>query len=328
MAESVPRHPVFVVGMPRSGTTLLSTLLDAHPHLTIAPETHYFTRCYTGTPVRSIDDAMRMVDRLFQQPGVRDMGLTKDEIEGVRQRVRGETRVSHAVVLRALIEQFVARSDASAWGEKTPNHWRYVPEMARQFPDAVFIAIVRDPRDVSLSLRSMPWNRDTVPEQAWTWRRYASRLEQYHAELPDRFFSLRYEDLISDPEGELRSVCTFLDTPFHETMLDRSGPDGQPFDAGREPWKEKSGRAIDASNREKWRAQMPEGERVLIELIAGRQLGDHGYVRPPIHWRPVLVARVLQCLATAGAKWLGRAVRNLRSGPFRKDDAAPRWLEE
>jgi len=327
MTDSPPRHPVFVVGMPRSGTTLLSSLLDAHPALTIAPETHYFTRCWTGTPIRDLADAERMLDRLFQQPGVQDMELASDEQQRIRERVRDAVAPTHGDVLRALLEIYAERSGASAWGEKTPDHLRFVPEMARQFPGAVFVAITRDPRDVCLSLRSMPWSRTTLPEQAWTWRTYAALTDRYRTDCDDRFFALRYEDLITNPEARLRNVCAFLDMPFHEAMLRPQEREGQPFDPDREPWKGKSNRQIDASNREKWRTQMPEADRVLIEWIAGRWLSAYGYTRPPITWGPALMGGVLRRLGTAAVQWARRTVYNLRSGRTFRDDAAPKWEE-
>lgn len=328
MTEStVPRHPVFVVGMPRSGTTLLSSLLDAHPDLVIAPETHYFTRCWTGGPVQDPAHALEMLDRLFRQPGVRDMGLSEREKTTIRDEVRGMSAPTHGALLRTVLETYAERSSASAWGEKTPDHLRFVPEMARQFPEAVFLALVRDPRDVALSLRSLPWSRSTLPEQAWTWRSYAARIERYHADYEDRFLHLRYEDLITNPEEQLRRMCAFLETPFHASMLQLQEQQAKPFDADREPWKQKSGRQIDASNREKWRTQLPEEERVIVEMIAGRWLTVYGYERPPIDWRPALVGRVLVRLGVAAVRWGRRTLRNLRTGRAFRDDATPQWME-
>lgn len=326
--SSVPRHPVFVVGMPRSGTTLLSSLLNAHPDLVIAPETHYFTRCWTGEPIRDWADVERMLDRLDQQPGVHDMQLTAEEERRIRERLRVATAPTHGDVLRALLETYAEQSDAPAWGEKTPDHLRFVPEMARQFPEAVFIAIVRDPRDVCLSLRSMPWSRSTLLEQAWTWRTYAALVDRYRADYDGRFFHLRYEDLIADPESVLRDVCTFLEMPFHASMLRPQEDSAQPFDAEREPWKEKSKRQIDASNREKWRTQMPEAERIIVEWIAGQWLSAYGYVRPPVEWRPALIGQILRRLGTAALRWGRRTVHNLRFGHTFSNDAAPQWMED
>lgn len=327
MTDSPPRYPVFVVGMPRSGTTLLSSLLDAHSDLVIAPETHYFTRCWTGDPIEDTADALRMLDRLFRQPGVQDMELTSDEKQRIRERVRDAPAPTHGEVLRVLLDTYAERSGAPAWGEKTPDHLRFVPEMARQFPEAVFIAIIRDPRDVCLSLRSMPWSRSTLPEQAWTWRTYAALVDRYRTDYEDRFFALRYEDLVTDPEATLRDVCAFLETPFHEAMLRPQEREDQPFDPDREPWKGKSNRQIDPSNREKWRTQMPEAERVIVEWIVGRSLSANGYARPPVDWHPALVGEVLQRLGTAAIRWGRRTLRNLRSGQTFRDDATPRWME-
>lgn len=326
--SSVPRHPVFVVGMPRSGTTLLSSLLDAHPNLVVAPETHYFTRCWTGGRIDDWADVERMLARLDQQPGVHDMAFSDEEWAAIRERLRGLEAPTHGDILRALLDTYAARSDASAWGEKTPDHLRTVPEIARQFPDAVFLAIIRDPRDVVLSLQNLPWSRRTMPEQAWTWRRYTARIARYHKNYEDRFFSLRYEALITEPEGTLRDVCAFLETAFRASMLRLEEQETRPFDADREPWKQKSGQQIDPTNREKWRTQMPQAKRVLIEIIVGHWLTVYGYERPPIDWRPTLIGGVLQHLGVAAGRWVRRAVKTVLSGRLFRDDAAPKWIED
>lgn len=327
MTETLPtpRYPVFVVGMPRSGTTLLSRLLDAHPKLAMAPETHYFTRCWTGEPVTTSADAMRMLDRLYQQPGVQDLNFSEAEQAAIREKIQ-QHAPSHATVLRAMIETFAARTGAPAWGEKTPDHLRFVSQMARAFPDAVFIAIVRDPRDVVLSLRAMPWNRSTLPEQAWTWRSYAARIARYHAAFPERFTSIRYEDLITDPEQHLRALCAFLKTDFHPAMIGERAPDTDVVDADREPWKRKSIRPIDPTNQGKWCTQMPEAERVIVEALAGRYLTAYGYARAPVDWRPVLVGQVVQRLVRAGCVWGRRRLRRLRFRGPGPGDARPRWM--
>jgi|APHM01.1.fsa_nt_gi Sulfotransferase domain. len=329
MTESrAPRHPVFVVGMPRSGTTLLSSLLDAHPDLVIAPETHYFARCWSGGRIDGWADVERMLARLNQQPGVHDMALSDDEWAAVRDQLHALEAPAHGDILRALIETYTARSEAPAWGEKTPDHLRHVPEMARQFPNAVFLAIIRDPRDVVLSLRNLPWSRRTTPGQAWTWRTYAALVDRYRTHYTGRFFALRYEDLIVHPEACLRDVCAFLETPFHEAMLQPRQQEDQHFDPDREPWKRKSASDIDASNREKWRVQMSEAERVIVDLIAGRWLSAYDYPRPGVRWWPALIGRILQRLGTAALQRVRRTLRKIRSGRMFNSDAAPRWMKE
>ncbi|WP_263785483.1 sulfotransferase family protein [Salinibacter grassmerensis] len=324
----VPRHPVFVVGMPRSGTTLLSSLLDAHPDLVIAPETHYFTRCWPGGTIDSWADVEQMLARLDQQPGVHDMALSDAEWDAIRDQLRVLEVPTHGDILRVLIETYAARSGVPAWGEKTPDHLRKVPEMARQFPNAVFLAIIRDPRDVVLSLQNLPWSRRRTPEQAWTWRTYAALVDRYRTNYKRRFFALRYEDLIETPKACLQDVCAFLETPFYEAMLQPRQREDQHFDADREPWKRKSAREIDASNREKWRAQMPEAERVVVDVITGRWLSAYEYPRPSIRWRPALIGRILQRLGTATLQRARRTLRKIRSGRAFSNDAAPRWTEE
>jgi hypothetical protein len=116
--------------------------------------------------------------------------------------------------------------------------------------------------------------------------------------------------------------------PFRKSMLRREEQEDRPFDAEREPWKQKSGRQIDPSNREKWRTQMPEAERVLIERIVGHWLTDYGYVRPPVRWRPALFRRILRRLGRAAVRWGQRILHNLRSGRTFSEDASPQWMED
>jgi hypothetical protein len=313
--------------MPRSGTTLLSRMLDAHPDVVMSPETHYFTRCYTGSPVQDRDDALRMLNRLFQQPGVHDMRLTEEEQAAIRDRVRQGRAPTHGDVLRAVVEAFAARDDgACVWGEKTPDHLRFVPEMARQFPEAVFIAIVRDPRDVCLSHQSVPWNRDTLPEQAWTWRTYADRIQQYRADYAERFHDLRYEDLLVDPKQVLRDMCDRLHLPFDDRMLAFHQQDERSLDADREPWKQKSRRAVDPSNREKWRTQMPDADRVIVEAIVQDRLAAFGYPRSDVQMHPTLIAQILRRLWQAALRALQRMYR--RAIRSTRDDAAPTWMHD
>jgi len=312
--------------MPRSGTTLLSRLLDAHPDLAMAPETHYFTRCWTGEPVTALADVRRLLDRLMQQPGVQDMNLTDKERAHIRRRIDRLERPALGSALRAVVEAFATRRGASAWGEKTPDHLRAVPTMARAFPEAVFIAIVRDPRDVILSLRSVPWSRTTLLEQAWTWRTYAARTARYRATLADRFTMVRYEDLIAAPERTMRTLFAFLGADTPPPIQPGTARTGV-VDPDREPWKQKSMQPIDASNREKWRTQMDAAERVIIDALAGRYLAQYGYARPPVRWRPALVGRVLWRLLRAGGRWVGRRLQQ-RPGGRASTDARPRWMDD
>jgi len=269
-------HPVFIVGMPRSGTTLLSTMLDAHPAICIAPETHFFTKCTVAMKDASTEAREQAIRLLQEEAGVRDMAITKDEWHTIRS-AAGDAPVD---VLCALLKAYAARSGADIWGEKTPDHLIHVPDLMGAFPDARVLAITRDPRDVYLSQQPMPWNRDTIVETAWTWRRYAVRVQSYRSSYGDRFHDLRYEDLLRHPERELRCICSFLAVEFNPAMLSFHERADAALSA--EPWKQKARRPVDPSNTEKWRGTLAPAQRWVLQAICRDAMHAFGYPTPPV----------------------------------------------
>ena len=274
----MPRSPVFVAGMPRSGTTLLSTMLDAHSTISIAPETHFFTKLPSALASASAQSRDETIDFFRAETGVQDMGLSAEEWHTIRTLAGPEARPVD--LFAALIRTYAARSGAEIWGEKTPDHLAHVPDMAEAFPQAVFVVITRDPRDVYLSQQSMTWNRDTIVETAWTWRRYAEDTEHYRSRYAGRFVDVRYEDLVQEPAPILSEICSLLEVPFEAEMLSFHEHAASALSA--EPWKTKSRQPVDPSNTQKWRRRLSPARQWIIQFVAGRAMHMFGYPTPPI----------------------------------------------
>lgn len=332
------RYPVFIVGMPRSGTTLLSAMVDAHPDVAISPETHFYTRCRwkrgpavlpggTGRE-RPVEEVWACVQ---QQPGFGDADFSDAEVEAMERRIFASASPRPADVLAAVESVYAERADAVGWGEKTPDHLRHVPTIFRDFPDAVVVAIVRDPRDVCRSLQDLPWNRDTLAESAWTWRRYARLTHRYRLDYPERFRMVRYEDLLDTPEAVVHDVLRWMEAEVDAEVLDRvlrfHERESGPANREREPWKGKTRRPIDPSNKEKWRTQMPPAERWIVQRLTRPLLGDFGYDAPPVALGPAFwqnLAEVL--LRTARTLW-NRLQRRLTPSGGSGDDYRPEWMQ-
>ncbi len=319
--------PVFVVGMPRSGTTLLSSMLDAHPQLAICPETHFYTRCRSeeGAEKETVEEVWEC---LQQQPGVQDMELSEEEKERMWSRIRKRHQPSPPDLLRALCSVYAERSGTEVWGEKTPDHLAHVPAVLRDFPEAAILCIVRDPRDVCLSLRGMPWNRASLPESASKWRRYAEASEQYQSSFPNQFREIRYEELLQAPEDVLRDSFEWLGLPFDEQVLAfHQGKTGA-VDAEREPWKAKVFRPLDASNREKWREQMSVPERILVEMITSPLLQTKGYSRSARSVNASFFWDLGRLLFRTGKTIAKRVWRRWRTPSRAPEDHTPVWLRQ
>jgi len=191
-----PAAPIFVIGSPRSGTTLLRLILDSHPRISCGEETHF---------LRELE---AIVGRDW--PLVATYGLSR---EWWLERLRA--------LYDAFQEAVLAGSGKSRWAEKDPTytlHLRFIDEL---FPGALYVHMLRDGHDVVASFRDR-WGYTSAARAARTeWARYVTAAEAFGAGLPaTRFLELRYEDLVADPEAEAGRLFTFLGETWDPCVLD------------------------------------------------------------------------------------------------------------
>ncbi|NBC16241.1 MAG: hypothetical protein GVY18_02870 [Bacteroidetes bacterium] len=300
MTPSPFTGPVFIVGMPRSGTTLLSMMLTAHPDVAIAPETHFFSHYWRRTHRPPAERVRR-----FLAGGVLD---EMDLPEAARQRIAqtAEASPTPEAALGALLRAHAEQQGARVWGEKTPAHLEYADVIWQHFPEARLLALVRDPRDVTRSLQRVPWDRENVIHHARRWRTYAEDIARHERERPDRFAAVRYEDLLRQPEAVLRRVCRVLDVSFADAMLAYHEAGDRTFDPAREPWKRNALRPPDPSRIGQWRQALAPGDVWLVERIAGAAMQQHGY---PLA-RPRFTPRVAAQVAGRSVEYVARRAIN------------------
>ena len=194
----------------------------------------------------------------------------------------------------ALWELYAHVHGKARWGDKTPSHLRCVLSIAALFPDARFVHIVRDGRDVACSMRSTWFGRErTVADFAADWNDRLSRFRTDAAQLPERYIVVRYEDLVHDPSGVLGLVCDFIGLPLDPVMLDYYQTAEQRM---RELDDLSTGRLY-ASRADRtgmhaltslplvtdrigrWRKELGEADLRTFEDAAGQMLSAHGYGR-------------------------------------------------
>jgi len=138
-------RPIFIVGCPRSGTTLLRDLLRSHPNLTLPPESQLIPRFYRAYGDPSSDrEAWLRARRILHNPRIASWGISTSEAEFAGCR-------SFSRVIRRLFEVWAAKEGKPRWGDKTPHYVRHLPLILRLFPEAQVIHIIRDGRDAALS---------------------------------------------------------------------------------------------------------------------------------------------------------------------------------
>jgi hypothetical protein len=277
---------LFIVGCPRSGTTLLRRIVDAHPDIAITRETHWITKLLRGKDAVSprAPATPGVLARLLSEERFTRLGIEEAELERL---VSGDAPVSYAELVTAVYDLFGEGQGKRLVGDKTPRYVRHIPILHDLWPEAKFVHLVRDGRDVCLSVRN--WDSesrfvtristfadDPVSTIALWWEQLVRLGREAGSELsPDLYHEIRYELLVAEPAEECRKLCDFLDLPYDERMLrfhEGRTKDDPSLDA-KSAW-----RPITAGLRD-WRTDMAADDVERFEAVAGDLLDELGYQR-------------------------------------------------
>jgi len=198
-----PHSPVpFIVGVGRSGTTLLRFMLDAHSELCIPPETGFLP----GAAALLADEANARERFFALVTGFKTWGDFSVDSERFHDALSALEPFGVSAGVRAFYRTYAERHGKPRFGDKSPNYSTKLPVILAVLPEARFIHIIRDGRDVALSNRDVWFGKDKSVEQLVDiWRRRIAITRQLAAECP-HYMELRYEDLVRDSETELRRV--------------------------------------------------------------------------------------------------------------------------
>ncbi|WP_228282152.1 sulfotransferase [Rubrobacter tropicus] len=283
----------FIVGAGRSGTTLLRLMLDAHPDLAIPPETHFIPEVSRacGKALDNSGDPRRVfLETVTAHRRWEDFKLEKRLLA---ERIAAIEPFDLGQALRAFYGLYAQRFGKPRWGDKTPPYVRNMGLVGGLLPEARFLHVIRDGRDVALSSMGLWFGPGSVEEAARRWQSAIRESRRQAEDLP-HYLEVHYEDLVTDTEATLKGVCDFVDLPwnpimleYHETAQKRMDemrrdvtlPDGETVVSGeqrtgihaltnRPPQSDRIGR---------WKTGMAEGDRETFEGIAGETLKDLGY---------------------------------------------------
>jgi len=216
-------EPILIVGHPRSGTTLLATILGRHSQVAIPPaETGFFTRAYRRQRRAAVRDGSHraLLEYLRGIPQV--SGITEDSVAAMFV----EGPATPAYLFRCLLAAHAAARGKSRCGEKSPLHLLAVPELLAMYPSAKFVCLIRDGRDVVRSCRGMPffeWETDWW--HCLSWCRTAAVAECCVRRYPDRFLICRFEALVGDPVEEVKRIDEFLGLTFEPSQVEATSSD-------------------------------------------------------------------------------------------------------
>jgi len=276
----------FIMGVPRSGTTLLRLMLDAHSDLAIPPETHFVGElAQRGAARLSAESFGRF---LVQSERWEDFHLSAVEL------LKALKPFTRSAGLRCFYRLYARCFDKNRWGDKTPLYCLNMREIQSVLPEAHFVHIIRDGRDAFLSENKTWWtegNLDVgVHAKFWTDTIAATRR---NARFCNHFLELRYEDLLREPARTLKKVCEYLKLPYRSEMLryhdsaparlrelgDLFEPDGTVGATRTERRRihKLAHRPPDPSRIGCWREEMSLAAQTTYQSVAGKMLRNLGY---------------------------------------------------
>jgi LPS sulfotransferase NodH len=276
---SKKNDPFFVVGVDRSGTTLLSLMLDAHSRIAIPYESNFFVRYYQQKELfedlKDRNDRLALVKSILSTPYVKkwDWKITPEEVIDLDKCSNLQNTISQ--IYQAYADSF----GKDIWGEKSPLYTEHIYLLNDLFPSARYIHIIRDGRDVALSIMQRWWGPNDFANAIRYWNRTIICARKMLKMLPkERYIEVRFEDLVSNPANEIKKITDFIGVDFEEKMVSGYTKTAQ----------QKVGERIhqhhvhltkppSSSQAYKWKKTLKPVDQAIAYQIAGDTLVELGY---------------------------------------------------
>jgi hypothetical protein len=280
-------HAIFVVGAPRTGTTLVKEVLNRHPEIHLFDEVHFFERIWDNrkslgdlstseSRTRAIEQVRGIVAKFGSDKAVADTLTTAV----FRNRLEEEGS-SYRNLLAVLLREGAALRGAAHWGDSSPQDVLYLSTILEWFPDAKIVGLVRDPRGVLSSYKNYYRRGEPTYRESYNpltssilWKSYmVALLEAGRASWRTALHTVRYENLVTSPETEVRALCRHVGVDYDPKMIEVERMNSS-FEAG-SGYTKASG--IFTTSIDRWRQELTATEIWLGERIFGGVMRELGY---------------------------------------------------
>lgn len=265
--------PLLILGVARSGTTLLRVMLDRNSQLAIPDESYFIPQL--ADRHRGAVDVDAFLDDLSRLPTLRDWDVRPG---AVRAHLR--TGCTPGEAIAAVYETYAEQHGKRRWGDKTPMYMEHLDVLERLFPESRYVHLIRDGRDGAMSFQSMPegivtrsWNYPrSAAAFARKWRTEVQAARRLGRRVGERYLELHYEQLVQQPEAELERICAFAGLPFEPDMVSYPGT----LDLSAKPHHSRLSQPPTPGLRN-WSSEMGAADVADFERIAGDELAACGY---------------------------------------------------
>ncbi|MCC7332282.1 MAG: sulfotransferase [Flavobacteriales bacterium] len=293
--EEIEKLPLFfIVGYPRSGTTLLQQILDSNPEVIIPLEARFITllkvkyfkkKKWEEKDLLEFIDDLYLVDKQFTLYWKVEKQILTSQILSIPNE-----KISFTLLCKLVYLNYKGpyKKDVIKFiGDKNPLNSILIHELIEMFPDTKFIHLIRDYRANILSKKKW-FIRSNIFELSITWLKYNIIIEENSKKYPNNFLLLKYENLVENPEKYVKEVTDFLGIEFSKKMLDTHNVLNQSIKSNTDEFLEEKKlteslhynllNPINTSRVESWKNELSEREIRIADYVAGNYATKHGYV--------------------------------------------------
>ena len=260
------KPPIFIIGCPRSGTTLIRVILDSHPNICCGPETHIIKKLEKFN-----------TEILNNWKMIKPYGLEqKDFIKNTRN------------FFEIFQKNYMKNKNKKRWAEKTPDNIFHVDFIDKLFPDCQFINIIRDGRDVVCSFKER-WGKKTILYAIKSWNKSIDLTFEYQKRFDKkRYLEVRYEEMVSNPEKETRRIMDFLNEEWvpdllehhkkkHDFWFNVKTGENVNKTTEKKPERHSPSKPIFGSSVRKWEKNLNFLEKTIVNIMIKENLKKLGY---------------------------------------------------
>lgn len=308
VSEHKPIKFFFIVGRPRSGTTLLRTLFDAHPNVIVPPECQFVINLFpkygkiTNWSKKDLDSFYEdLLSQWLFDLWPLDKKVLYDKL------MQSEGELDYANICEMVYREYQSMFDheiIQAIGDKNPGYTIYTEKLLKIFPEAKFIHILRDYRDNFISIRNVDFELPFISLTTAKWKIFARHFRKAADRNPGTHYEIRYEDLVTHPEKQFEELCKFLNIPYSAIPFDfhNKGKEAErmyPKDILHK-YQSSLFKKISTDKIGLWKNQLNDVEIKCADASAGKYAEFYGYERKYKKTSLIIRLRILpgNCLAS------------------------------
>lgn len=269
----------FIVGYPRSGTTLTASLVSRHSKVYIPAETHYFRNFVQQTNGTSTSEVL--YEYFINNTRLKDLNIPNEILKGIIE----DNFPNKPEILASTLNYLARKNNKQVIGEKTPGHILNYKTIVSAYPDTKFIIVMRDGRDCVLSNIKEKWTYRNPKKHAAEWNYYIAHYNDLISKYPDKAIIVKYENLIENPEQEIKKIMEFIGLEYEDSQLTESKC-ASVIPQWENEWKAKANTPPDKTNKYKWKKNKNRKLMAVLTLIMYKNLKAYGYeckAHPPIN---------------------------------------------